>query len=458
VKFKQNKYFQRDLIRFILTSEDGRKALPLVKGSYFLNLEHHILYEGIQKFYKRTGKIPSIAFLIEEVKNILQGQDFTSAFTFEEVKSLLQSIPQYYEGDVDNRDEVLKEVAKFASYVELQDVLENADLDDYSSYDSFARKIGTAISIPNKLEDSGGTYIVKDIKERQFKRQSVKTVIPTPFWQINRLTNAGGYTSGSLIVIMDKAKHLKTFSLVNWARGYMAAKHKVLFIDLENGEDEIAARLDQSMGNLNKKELLRGKRDKELQKIARRYRRLGAEIYVKKLPGYATANQIQEIIDEQYLSRGIKFDDIIIDYIALMGAVSGKRDDFGRISDAFLDVANLGFKNKIKHIVTAMHVQREAEVRSGTKYKSRDVAKSIDILRHAHVIFGLQMNSEEEAANILRYEVIAQRDGVPNGKALMHINVPNQRWKEFTKKEITEYDTIMKNSREELKTPSYGDV
>ena len=57
--------------------------------------------------------------------------------------------------------------------------------------------------------------MIRDITERQFRRQSEPSVIPCPFRQLNELTNAGGYPEHSVNVILDKPKAKKTFFMIN---------------------------------------------------------------------------------------------------------------------------------------------------------------------------------------------------------------------------------------------------
>lgn len=60
--------------------------------------------------------------------------------------------------------------------------------------------------------------------KRQLMRKIDPDVIPTPYWQLNNLSNGSGYSKGSIFVILDKPKAKKTFSLINISRGYLSMK------------------------------------------------------------------------------------------------------------------------------------------------------------------------------------------------------------------------------------------
>lgn len=91
--------------------------------------------------------------------------------------------------------------------------------------------------------------------KRQLMRRVDPDIIPTPYWQLNNLSNGGGYSKGSIFVILDKPKAKKTFALINISRGYLTMKKNVLYIDTENGKNQIMERMVQSTLNKTKKKL-----------------------------------------------------------------------------------------------------------------------------------------------------------------------------------------------------------
>ena len=59
------------------------------------------------------------------------------------------------------------------------------------------------------------------------------------FGQLNKLGNGDGYPKNSLFVLIDRPKRRKTFALINIARGYLAMRKNVLYIDTENGKNQL---------------------------------------------------------------------------------------------------------------------------------------------------------------------------------------------------------------------------
>lgn len=445
VKFTFDIKFQFEILRFICLDRNGRKALSLLKDDYFEVLPHAIIFYSLEKFYKKYKRIPGEVLLIEELKLVFKEPQFISNLTPIDHGSIFSMVKDLYSKPARDGDILLKKVAEFASFAKMRQTLESVRLEDFSSYKTFSNEVQKALRILDVEEENTGSFLLKELKKRQVRRRLSTNIIPTPFRQVNQLTNAGGYSKGSIIVILDKPKNLKSTMLINWARGSLRDKKRILYIDLENGMDEILIRLEQSISKLDKTTLLEGTQDPKIQKIFRRYARLKGEIFVQRLPAYSTVADISILMDELYRSHGIRFNTLIIDYMGIMGCLSKKQDDKERISDVYLEVANLALQYDIEHVITAHHIVREAEKRESTKYKDIDIAKCIDIVRHAQVIFGLNRTVEEREANIIRLEIVAQRDGVPAGRALFIGDIPLQKIDEMTVSQETEYKRILEN-------------
>lgn len=446
--------WQFDLLKFTITDKHGYKALELYDDSYFTLIEHSLIAFALKRYYKTKKKIPKNKNSFKEfVDLIIKSEKFNQDLTKEDVNKIDHLLGNLFTGYVKDGDEILEACQDFVSYIQMKDLLENFDVHNFGEYTQFARRALKIINTKEINKKDKGQFLVADIKDRQFKRQDRSSIIPTPFRQINKATNAGGYSKGSIIVILDRPKKSKTYALLNIARGYLRMKKKVFIVDLENGMDELFIRLEQSLANKNKMDIISGKYDTDVQKIIRKYKRLGTELYIKRFPAYSDMNDVESEIEYLYREYGIKFDVIIFDFLGLMSSLSKAQDDNKRISDVYLDAANLAIKYDIDHMWSAHHITRPAEKHRATKYEENDIAKCIDIVRHAQAIWGLNRNEEEETQGILRMELVTQRDGKPTARALFEANQEFQRMNEFTIAQRQEYDNMLRESGEDP-TPS----
>lgn len=446
-KFSFDIDFQWSILKFTLKDKHGYKALSLYKHSYFELDDQQIIAHSIERFFRKKKRIPaSSSILNQELNRLFKTREYAQAFLETDRVRVKRRVKSLYKGGFKDGEDILDQIKKFASYVELKSTLEGIDLEDFDSYDSYSKKIQKAVNIGMELEDSNkGSFIVSGARNRLLERRINEDIVPTPFHQMNRLTNAGGYTKGSIIVIVDRPKKGKTMTLVNFAKAYMTKKgskgsnKKVIYFDLENGEKSIGFRIDQLVLNKTKSEIKSSEYDSQLEKQYRKYKRLGGEIHVVRMRNGCTTHDFQKYLDDLYAQYGIKFDVAIVDYMGIMGATSGAKDDLTRISDAYMDVKNWAVDNDFDHVITAHHVKREAYGNRAYIYETKDLAKCIDIERHVDALYGVQQNEEEEAANILRLEVMEQRDGESYGRALFHVTVKTQRMKEFTREEVQKY-------------------
>lgn len=448
-KFEFDPSFQLEIIRFIVQDNKGGLALGKVKSSYFTLIEHSVIVEGLTKYYKKKSKVPSRNILKEVIKDILEGKDYVDLVTKDDIPNIYNLIDNIYDNPLRDSEYINEKVYQFATYVAMKNLNESFDLNDFNQYEEYQKKLDKIISQAKPKSEEEPLFLTRDVVERQFKRQADPAIVPSPYRQLNKLTNAGGFPVHSIGVLLDKPKARKTFFLVNMALGYLRMKKSVLYIDTENGKDQIMDRIVQSSLNRSKKDLYTGEYDKQELSHIRKLQRFGVELVVERVPAMVTdCNYISRLI-KKLSERNIHIDVVMVDYAAKLASIAGDRDDFERISNVFIDLQNLAESEGLDMIWTANHITREGKKHRTTKYDENDIAKCVDIVRHAQVIYGLNATEQEELDNIQRLELVVQRDGQPIGRALFHVDVDKQRAKEFTVEQRKKYDEVYGNKLDE---------
>ena len=69
---------------------------------------------------------------------------------------------------------------------------------------------------------------------------------------------------------------------------------------------------------------------------------------------------------------------------------------------------------------------------------------------------GLNSTEQEEKDNILRAEIVVQRDGLPSGRALFKCDVERQRCTEFTREQRKQYDEIYAKNLDKIMNEQKG--
>lgn len=442
VKFSFTPDFQLEILRFILRDKEGGLVLRRVKSSYLVLIEHALIFEGISKYFKKQGKMPSENILKQVIKELLESKAYVDLVTKDDLPSIQKLISNLYRIPLSDSEYIKERIYQFSTYVEMKNLNDSFDLDNFEQYEEYSRKIEKVLQKSKPKKEDEPLYMIRDVTERQFKRQSEPSVIPCPYRQLNDLTNAGGYPEHSVNVILDKPKAKKTFFMVNLARGYLRMKKSVLYIDTENGQDQIMDRFIQSSINKTKKELYSGEYDKLEAKHLRKLARFGVELVVERVPAMITdTTYIREKII-QLRNQGIDIRVLMVDYAGKLASISRDREDFERISNVYVDLQNLAEELHLDIIWTAHHITREGKKHRLTRYDENDISGSIAIVRNAQVIMGLNSTEQEEKDNILRAEIVVQRDGLPSGRALFKCDVERQRCTEFTREQRKQYDEV----------------
>ena len=442
VKFSFTPDFQLEILRFILRDKEGGLVLRRVKPSYLVLIEHALIFEGISKYFKKQGKMPSENILKQVIKELLESKAYVDLVTKDDLPSIQKLISNLYHIPLSDSEYIKERIYQFSTYVEMKNLNDSFDLDNFEQYEEYSRKIEKVLQKSKPKKEDEPLYMIRDVTERQFKRQSEPSVIPCPYRQLNDLTNAGGYPEHSVNVILDKPKAKKTFFMVNLARGYLRMKKSVLYIDTENGQDQVMDRFIQSSINKTKKELYSGEYDKLEAKHLRKLARFGVELVVKRVPAMITdVTYIREKII-QLRNQGIDIRVLMVDYAGKLASISRDREDFERISNVYVDLQNLAEELHLDIIWTAHHITREGKKHRLTRYDENDISGSIAIVRNAQVIMGLNSTEQEEKDNILRAEIVVQRDGLPSGRALFKCDVERQRCTEFTREQRKQYDEV----------------
>lgn len=448
-KFTFSPEFQLEILRYIIKGKEGGLILKRIKPNYLVLIEHSIICEGIIKYYKKQNRIPSENVLKEVIKELLEGKQYADLVTKDDIPNIDKVISNLYHLPLSDAEYIKEKIYKFSTYVEMKNLNDSFDLDNFEQYEEYSKKIEKVLQKSKPKKEDEPLYMIRDVTERQFKRQSEPSVVPCPFRQLNDLTNAGGFPVASVNVILDRPKAKKTFFMVNLARGYLRMKKSVLYIDTENGQEQIMDRFIQSSINKTKKELYSGDYDKLEAKHLRKLARFGVELVVERVPALITdCNYIREKI-LTLRSQGIDIKVLMVDYAGKLASLAKDKEDFDRISNVYIDLQNLAEELHLDVIWTAHHITREGKKHRTTKYDENDISGSIAIVRNAQFIMGLNCTGQEENDNILRVEIVVQRDGLPSGRALFKCDVERQRCTEFTKEQRKNYDELYGKKLEE---------
>ena len=131
IKFSFSPDFQLEILRFILRDKEGGMVLKRVKPDYLVLIEHSVIAEGVFKFYKKQGKIPSKNVLKQEVKELLESRNYVDLVTKEDIPNINKIIDDLFHTPLVDRDYIKERIYQFSTYVEMKNLNDSFDLDNF---------------------------------------------------------------------------------------------------------------------------------------------------------------------------------------------------------------------------------------------------------------------------------------------------------------------------------------
>lgn len=113
----------------------------------------------------------------------------------------------------------------------------------------------------------------------------------------------------------------KTLIMCHMAAASVLAGKKVLYVTLEISEEEIGARIDANLLDINLEQQEAMPKDWFLKRVKQIKEKCGGSIYVKEYPsGSAHVGHIRHLLKELRLKNGFKPDIIFVDYLTIMAS------------------------------------------------------------------------------------------------------------------------------------------
>lgn len=298
------------LSNLISNEEYGRKAIPFLKGEYFVERSIKALYEGIHAFVGKYNKFPNKEALLIELD---ENKEISSYYN--DVSVLVGELE---EKPNENIDWLIDQTEKFCQ----DKAIYNAIMKSIQILDSDKDKLGKG-AIPQILSDalsvSFDSHIGHDFFEDAAARYDYyhrkEEKVPFDLDYFNQITK-GGLPNKSLNVILAGTGVGKSLAMCHFAAANLAAGMDVLYITLEMAEEKIAERIDANLLNVSLDELGLLPRDSYDKKMERLLSNTKGKLIIKEYPtASAGAGHMRHLLNELKVKRNFKPRIIYIDYL-----------------------------------------------------------------------------------------------------------------------------------------------
>ena len=105
--------------------------LKRIKPDYLVLIEHSVIAESIFKFYKKQNKIPSKNVLKQEVLEVLESRNYVDLVTKEDIPNINKIIEDLFNTPLVDRDYIQERIYQFSTYVEMKNLNDSFDLDNF---------------------------------------------------------------------------------------------------------------------------------------------------------------------------------------------------------------------------------------------------------------------------------------------------------------------------------------
>lgn len=306
--------------------------------------------------------------------------------TYQQVKAStgveLKPIPEMQEG---HNDWFLEEFEGFTRRQELERaILKSADLLEKGEYDPVEKIIKDAVQI--SLTKDLGTDYFEDPRARLMALKDNNGQVSTGWPALDKKL-FGGMNKGELNIFAGGSGSGKSLFMQNLAVNWATAGYNGVYITLELSEELSAMRIDSMLTNIASSQVF-----KELDTLEMKVKMIGKKagsLQLKYLPAQSTVNDIRAYLKELEITKNIKFDFLLIDYLDLIMPVSAKvspNDLFVKDKYVSEELRNLA-KELNSIFVTASQLNRGAV--EEIEFDHSHIAGGLSKINTADNVFGI---------------------------------------------------------------------
>ena len=391
---KYGNSFQTKVLGLLLTD---RKFLVDVSDSvtdeYFENTARKWIVNRLQKYFDEFHTTPTMEALQIEVKK--EDNDVLKIAVIEELKEAYKMADQSID-----KEYIEQEFSKFCQNQQMKKaIMTSVDLLNDGDYESIRTLISKAIVTAQ--EKNIGHDFALDVEARY--RPDDRRVIPTPWPQINSITQ-GGYGKGDLVIFFGGPGSGKSWAAISMALEAARLGGNVVYYTLELGEGYVGQRFDANLTQIPVDQL-----PMHRVKIESATGGLAGKLIIKEYPPKrASLDDIERHLDQMWTQHNFKPDVIFIDYLDLLRNRRARNERKDDLDDIYTDAKGLAKELGIP-IVSPSQVNRSGaadKVVEGDK-----AAGSYDKIMIGDIIISTSRLRKDKVDNTSRWHIIKNRYG-----------------------------------------------
>tara|TARA_R110002051_G_scaffold324261_2_gene420729 strand:+ start:5857 stop:7233 length:1377 start_codon:yes stop_codon:yes gene_type:complete len=341
-----SKDFQSRVLQGAITDKNFfEKVFEILKEEYFTTDAHTVLWVEIRKLFNKYDMPPTYEMLRVEMSHYPESDQKDA--TLEVLKDIEKKVDRQ---EIQHAKETAFEFCKNQSMKNA--ILKSVELLKDGKFEEIQKTIEESMKITS--ETNMGHIYFEDLQSRSVANHR-PNACPTGFGALDHLDILdGGLAGGELGVVMAPTGVGKSFMLVNFGYGALAAGKNVVHYTFELSENNIGTRYDSRITKVPIKQVV--SRLAEVEKKLAAFS--GGKLIIKEYPTkVATVNTIKFHM-ARLISSGFQPDLVIIDYGDLMRSRKGYDQKRYELESIYEDLRGFAMESKLP-IWTATQSNRE---------------------------------------------------------------------------------------------------
>jgi replicative DNA helicase len=401
--------FEKVIAYNILTNEYYTSiVIDALKNDHLKHPGVKLIARLVFDFYKKRGSLPNTT----EIKLYLK--DDAEKELVKELVRDFKTLDLKYNIDelVSNTERFIKERAIYNAVLETVDKYSKNDINTTETYQLFEKACSLS------LVDNLGLDFFEQIDKFAEDIKRTDTFLSSGWKWLDEKLGGGFISTGRALYVFSGQTNVgKSIFLGNIASNIAAQGKTVLVITLEMSETVYGKRIGSKISKIPFRELQ--ERTNELKDTLQAYKEQNpnAKIIFKEFPPKAiTVNHLKAFI-KKLVSKGIKPDAIVCDYLNLIAATDGD-NSYEKIKEVAEQLRAISYIFECP-VITATQLNRSGY---NTQPELDQISESMGLGHTADVMIGIFQDDGDDTLGNLRLSIMKNRFGDKAGVCIMKID------------------------------------
>ena len=385
-----------------------KRNAHLLKPDYFDNYSDKLITKiALHHFEKFSASLHDPATLKEVMGDAIK----TRVIREEEKSEVIARLKELRAAPIDNPDYTGEKVATFAKNQAIENaMMQCVELHEKGDFKKMEELMQAAFKVGQRANGTAYDFFGEtdnrserreDILTGKIKRRGLPLGVP----QFDNLLHHRGFGYSELTIFMAPAKRGKTTSIWDVARRWTLMGKNVLGITLEVSKEMISDRLDANISGVPMQDL--EKRFRDVKNSLQLAEMRAGKFLIHEYPSNSLRPQDVEDLIEEYRSKGIHFDAVVVDYLDIMAPNRWMPNDIANSKAIWSDMRGIAQKYEIV-MLSATQANREGAKK--TTVDDTDVSEDYNKIRIADLVLTLNATDEELAKGEMRIFFAASRN------------------------------------------------